>query len=65
MVFDRIMEHISCETTKHIIEENYIKLIKSINGLEINNIVKCDITNNVFLDVGIVQNELNTMINYE
>lgn len=65
MAFDRIMEHISCETTKCIMEENYTKLIKSINGLEINNIVKCDITNNVFLDVGIVQNELNTMINYE
>jgi hypothetical protein len=64
-VFNKIIGHVKCVYQRNLLNNNYEKLLKSITGLEIYEITKCDITNNIFLDVGIVQNELNTNVNYD
>ena len=63
-VFNKIMGHVKC-CHRQIIIDNYDRLYKSVSGLEIYALTKHTITNNIFLDLGIIQNELNTQINYD
>lgn len=64
-MFNDILSHIDDCNIKKILNENYEKMYNSIEKIDIDDLIKYDITNNVFFILGVVQNELNTLTKYE
>lgn len=65
IMFNKLLPHIQDDQTKLTLNNNFDLLLNSVEHLDIDDLVKWDITNNIFLIVGVYQNELNTLINYE
>jgi len=64
-MFNNILLHISDSDIKSTLNNNYDTLFGSVDRLDIDDLIKRDITNNVFFIIGVVQNELNTLTKYE
>ncbi|AYV84247.1 MAG: hypothetical protein Hyperionvirus20_25 [Hyperionvirus sp.] len=64
-VFQNLLSHIHDKELIAVLELNFPLFLSQIAGLGIWEIVRCEITNNVFLILGVMQNELNTNTNYE
>lgn len=62
---NNILLHIQDNEVKSILNNHFNILLNSVERLDIDDLIKCDITNNVFFVVGVVQNELNTLTKYE
>jgi hypothetical protein len=65
LVFNMLLGHIKDQETRCVLNNNYQEILTSVKDFNIDEVVKPDITNNVFFVVGTVQNELNTLNNYE
>lgn len=65
MIFNTLLLHINDNEIKNILNENYECLLNTVEHLEIKDLIRNDITNNVFFIVGVQQNELNTVVKYE
>lgn len=67
LVFNNILSHINDNEIKSLLssDNNYEIILNSIKNLEFPDIIKSDISNNVFIIVGVLQNELHTMTKYD
>lgn len=63
-VFNNIICQITDECIKKLLINNYECLKKSICGLDIFNLLKFGVSNNIFLTIGVVENELNTVVKF-
>jgi hypothetical protein len=64
-VFNVLLSHISDTEMKTTLSSNHEKICASITELDFNSLIRYNATNNVFLIIGAVQNELNTLTKYE
>lgn len=65
MMFNNILSHIQDNEIKIVLNNNYDILLNSVANLDVSDLIKRDITNNVFFIIGVIQNELNTLTKYE
>ena len=63
-IINILITHINDNKIKAILNLNIDTIYNSIKNLDIIDLIKCDITNNVFFIIGTYQNELGTDINY-
>lgn len=63
-IFDNIISKIQDKKIVEILMRNYDTIYKSINTSELLKKIKTDISNNVFLIVGVMENELGTTVKY-
>ena len=64
IAFNTLISHVCDKNIAVILQNNYPLMLSKMMDLRICEIIKCDITNNIFLVLGIMQNELNTMNDY-
>lgn len=65
MMFNNILSHIKDTNIRSTLNNNYDILFDSMDRFDVDDLIKCDITNNVFFIVGVTQNELNTQTTYD
>ena len=63
-IFDNIISKIQDKKIVEILMRNYDTIYKSIKTSELLKKIKTDISNNVFLIVGVMENELGTNVKY-
>jgi len=65
MMFNNLINHILDSNIKSILNNNYETFYKSMQNINIEDMIKNNITNNAFFVVGVVENNLNTLTKYE
>ncbi|AYV81706.1 MAG: hypothetical protein Harvfovirus54_3 [Harvfovirus sp.] len=64
-VFQNVLSHIIDKELIAVLQSNFSLFLAQIVNLRVWEIVRCEITNNVFLILGVMQNELNTATDYD
>lgn len=65
ILFNNLVNHVTDTKIRDILNNNYDIICKSMDKFEILDLVNSGITNNVFFVIGVMENGLNTMVNYE
>lgn len=63
--FQNVLSHIQNKELVGILQLNFPLFLAQIVNLRIWDIIRCEITNNVFLILGVMENELNTNTTYD